>query len=87
MLSRRFESGWEALLKVRDWSGGPHGSPGVVGMPSQRYGKPSRITRNGHETITEDQERTGGLPEGPGLVGRPSRRYRSGREALPEVLE
>ena len=31
-------SGLEALMDVREWSGGPHGCPGVVGRPSQMSG-------------------------------------------------
>ena len=59
MLSRRFESGQEALLKVRDWSGGPHGSPGVVGRPSRRSG-------SGREALPEFRVWLGCPPKGTG---------------------
>ena len=45
---RTSRSGREALLEVREWSGGPPGGPGVIGRPSQRVGMPfggSRLVR------------------------------------------
>ena len=65
-------SSWEALLSgpesipnVREWLGGPSGSPRVVG-------KPTRITRCGRETLPDIRELSGGPPIIPGVVGSPS---------------
>ena len=80
-------SGWEAILEVREWSGGhpgclagveyPLGCPGVVGMSSRRSG-------GGREVHAEVREWSGGFPGNwewsaspsrcPGVVGRPSRK-------------
>ena len=35
---RMFGSGREALLDIREWSGGPPGCPGVVGRSSRMSG-------------------------------------------------
>ena len=78
--SQRFGRGWEALLKVPEWSGGPPGGPGVVGKPSWKSG--SR-----REALREVREWSEGPLEGLGVVGRPSRGSVSGREALPMVRE
>ena len=47
MLFRMIRSGREALLDVREWSGGPPGCPGVVG-------RPSRMTESGREALPDD---------------------------------
>ena len=72
--TRMSGNGREALPDVREWSGGPPGCPGVVGMPS-------RMSRSGWEALPENREWSGGLPDVweclgglprcPGVVGRP----------------
>ena len=94
-----FGSGRQALPYVREWSGGPPGCPGMVGMPS-------RMSGSGQEAFSDFRDWSGGLrgdvagphgglevppgglggpPGGPGVVGKPSRMSGSGREALPDV--
>ena len=76
--SRRSESGREArsevrvaLQEVRECSGGPPGSPVVVGRPSRRAEIPSRRSESGRKFVSKDREWSGGHPGGPGVVGRP----------------
>ena len=77
---RRSGSGQDALPKVREalpyireWSGDPHRSLGMVGRPSRR----SVI---GREAFPKVQVWSEGPPKDPGLVGRSSRQSGSGRE-------
>ena len=94
------ESGREALPEVLELesSGGPPGSPGLVG-------RPSRMSRCGREALPDirvwsggppgNWELSGGHPGRPGGIERPSRKSESGRgasrksgrglEALPNV--
>ena len=53
---RRFGSGREALWEVRECSVGPHGSPAVVGSPSQR-------SVSGREAVPKVREWSEALPE------------------------
>ena len=48
-------NGREALPDVQEWSGGPPGSPKVVGMPS-------RMSGSSRESILEVREWSGGPP-------------------------
>ena len=49
------DSGREALLEGREWSGGSPGGPGVVGRPAQRAG-------TGLEVLSVVRESSGGPP-------------------------
>ena len=56
-------SGWEALLDVREWSGGPHGCPRVVGNPPMCPGvalTPSRMSQSGPDALQDVREWSGG---------------------------
>ena len=68
-------SGWEALPDVREWLGGPHRCPGVVGRPSQ-------VFKSGWEALPDVREWLKGYPECPGVVRRPSRMSESGRRSF-----
>ena len=57
-------SGWEAQPDVRNWSGGPHECPGVVGRPSQ-------ISVSGRVALPDVREWLGDPAECPGVVGGP----------------
>ena len=46
-VSRMSGSGRKALPDVWEWSGGPPGSPEVVGRPSWVVGMPSRMSGRG----------------------------------------
>ena len=85
--SRMSRSVWEALLDVREWSGGLPGFPEV-------FGRPSRMSECGRETLPDVQKALTDArdclegPLGcPRVVGRPSRMSGSGWEALPDVRE
>ena len=66
----------EALLDIREWSGGPPGCPGVVESSS-------RLFESGRETL-----RMSGIPtEISGSGQRPSLMSGSSREDLPDVRE
>ena len=77
----------KALLKFRELSGGPTGSPGVVGRPFQISGISWEALTNVREAILDDREWSGDPPGHLGVVGRPSWMSRSGRKALPDVWE
>ena len=68
---------WEALLDVRQLSGGLL-YVRVVGMPS-------RMSESGREALPNVQEWSGGPPGCLAVIVRPSRMSGSGREALPYV--
>ena len=80
----------EALLDFREWSGGSHGSSrgpigclGVVGRPSRKFGRPSRMSGSGLETLPD-------VPEGWEsfwMSCRCREALSDVREALPEVRE
>ena len=72
--------GRETLSDVRQLTGGPPGSPGVVGRPSQMSG-------SGREVLPDVREWSGGPPGCLGVVRRPSQKFESGRVALPDVRE
>ena len=90
----------EALLDVREYSGGPTGCPGGVGMPFRmsavvgslfcmsRSGRgSSRMSGSGPEALPDDREWSG-VPTGcPGVVGRTFRMSGSGREVISDVQE
>ena len=57
-------SGRESLPDVREWSGGPIRSPGMVGGPYQMSG-------SGRESLPDVREWSGGPSRWPGVVGRP----------------
>ena len=59
-----FASGWESLLDVREWLGGPPGCLGVVG-------KPSRMSESGWEAHPDVREWSGDAPRLAGVVGSP----------------
>ena len=63
--SRMSVSGWEALSDVREWSGGPHGYPGVVR-------RPCRLSGSGQEALLDVRELSGGPAECPRVGRRPS---------------
>ena len=70
--SRMSGSGREAILDVREWSGGPPGCLGVVE-------RTSRMSGSCQETLSDC-----GRPSQMGMVGSPSSMSESGREAFPE---
>ena len=91
--------GREDLLDVREWSGSPPGSPGVVG-------RTSRMSKSGREALQDVREWSdgptgcpevikvafpdvrewsGGLPGCPGVVGSPSRMSGNGPDTLTDV--
>ena len=87
--SQRARSGQKALLKGREWWGGPPGGPGVVeSLPEHRewsegtlegpgvVKRPSWWAGSGWEDFPKGQEWLG-------MVEGTSCRARSGREALP----
>ena len=99
--SRKFGNVREANPDVREWSGGPLRSPGVVG-------KPTRLSGGGQEALPDVLEWSVGQPLCPVVVGRPSGmsgsgrggplgcsgldgrsswKFGSGREDLPDVLK
>ena len=51
--------------EVREESGGPPVSPGGVGRPAWKFGRPSRKSGDGSEALPEVQEGSGGLPGSP----------------------
>ena len=80
--SRMSGSGHKAIPNVREWSGGPHGNPGVVGglpgclgvvrKPSWKSGGPSWITGSGREALTDVREWSENHPRHPrGPPGHP----------------
>ena len=93
MVGRSFHSsrsGWEALLAVREWSGGPPKGPEVAGRPSQRSGscrEPPREVWEWSGSFPQLREWLGGPPRGPGVVGWPFRMSRIGAEAHSEDRE
>ena len=69
-------NGWEVLLDVPEWLGGPPGCPGVVGSLSRKFGRPSGCPA------------AGGRLSRMSLIGRrPFRMSGSCGEALPEVRQ
>ena len=60
-----FGSCREAIPNVREWTGGPLGCPGVVGIPSLIFG-------SGREALPDIREFPGVPPGCPDVVGRPS---------------
>ena len=55
-------SGRESSPTIQEWSGGPPGSPGVVG-------RLSRMTGSGQVALPDVREWLGGPPGCPGVVG------------------
>ena len=83
-------SGRQDFLDVREWLGGPHECPGVVGRSSRLSGsgrEASQMSRSGRETFPDVREWSGGPSGCPGVVGRTFRMFGSGRESLPDVQE
>ena len=78
MSSRKYGSGREDLPDVLECSGGPPGSPGVIGRPTQ-------MSASGREALRYALEWSGSPSGCPGMVGSPSLMFGSGREVLPEV--
>ena len=68
-----------ALLDVREWSGGHHGCPGVVGRLSRMSGSGGMPP--------DVREWSDSTPGWPGVVVRPSRISGSGQDALPNDRE
>ena len=71
-------SGQEALPNVREWSGGPPGCPGVVGMSSQMSGSGQESLSDVREALPDVRVWSRGPPGCPRVVG-------SGREAHLDV--
>ena len=70
----------EGMPDVWEWSVGPRGCPGVVGMSSGMSG-------SGREVLRDVREWLGVPPGCPGVVGSPSQISGSGREALPDFRD
>ena len=90
MVGRQFwraRSGWKAITKGRESSGGPLKEPEVVKRSSrglEMVGSPSSRAGNCRKALTEGREWSGSNPRGPGVVGRPPQRAKSGHEAVTE---
>ena len=78
---------WEAILDVRQYSGGPPGCPGAHPGCLGVVGRPFRIFGSGRKALPDDQEWSVGPTRCLGVVRGPSRMSVSGREALPDVRE
>ena len=84
----------EAVPNFRQWFRGPPGCPGVVGKPSRKFGRPSRISGSVRKALPDvrkmlsnARECSRGPPRCPGVVGKPSRMCRSVRKDLLDVQE
>ena len=51
----------EVFPDGHEWSVGPLKGPGVVGRPSWRVGRPSRMAMSGREALPEGREWSGRL--------------------------
>ena len=65
------DSGREALSDVREWTGGPPESPGVVGSFYRKSEKPSRMSGSGRVAFPDVREWSGGSSKCPAVVGGP----------------
>ena len=81
--SRKFGSGRESLLDVREWLGSTHGCPGEVKRPTRMSGR----GQEAHPNVREWSKAFPDVREWSGIVGRPSRKFGSGRETLLEFWE
>ena len=80
----------ETLLEVQEWSGGPHGCPGMVGRPSRMSGSGRETVRYVWEAFPEVREWSRGPPKCLGVDERPSQMSVSCPEVwetLPDVQE
>ena len=83
-------SGRDALLDVREWSGGPPGYPGVVGSPLRMSvcdWEALSDVREWWEALLNIRVWSKGYSECPEMVRRPTRMSASGRETLPDFRE
>ena len=55
-------NGREALLDIREWAGGSHGCPEVVGGPSRVVCRLSRMSECGWQALLDVRVWSGGPP-------------------------
>ena len=81
-------SGREVHSEVRESTGGPPGSPGVVGVPPGCPGVVRRSFRKSgsvRDGLTDVREWSGGPPTSLGVVERSCLKFGLGQEDLPDV--
>ena len=69
---------WEAILDVRQYSGGPPGCPGARPGCLGVVKRPSQMSGSGLDALPDVREWSRVYPECPGVVGRPSQLSVSG---------